>query len=81
MHYGQKAKEATQREWEHEYDSDKQVPKLQLTEEEINNVSSTITDEEIYHAANGLGEKGVAWDHMAHWVPKLLTRLTPEELV
>ena len=54
---------------------------MKLSHEEITNISRSINDEEIYHAANGLGEKGVAWDYLAHWVPKLLTRITPEELV
>ena len=40
-----------------------------------------MTDEEMFHATNGLGEKGIAWDFIAHWVPKLLTRITPQELV
>ena len=28
-----------------------------------------------------LKEKGTAWDYIAHWVPKMITRFTPEEII
>ena len=40
-----------------------------------------ITNEEIVEATNGLGEKGIASDLIAHWVPKLLVRFAPEAII
>ena len=40
-----------------------------------------MTDEEIANSAYGLGEKGVAWDYIAHWVPKLLVKFAPVEVI
>lgn len=47
-------------EWENEYDSNKQRQELALTDEEIQSISRSISDQDILDAANGLGEKGVA---------------------
>ena len=32
-------------------------------------------------AVNRLKQKGVAWDLIAHWVPKILVRFAPVEIV
>ena len=40
-----------------------------------------MTDQEIIDGVNGLGAKGVAWDYIAHWVPKMLIKFTPTEVI
>ena len=81
MNYGNKAKKETQREWEEEYQSSKNSKRMSLSDKEIKNIDEIITDDEILGAINHLKEKGVAWDYMSHWVPKLLIRFAPVEIV
>lgn len=40
-----------------------------------------LTDDDIHYSATRLKEKGTAWDYIAHWVPKMITRFTPMEIV
>ena len=48
-----------------------------MNDEQIANIQSIITDDDIHYSVMKLKEKGIAWDFISHWVPKLLIRFTP----
>ena len=52
-----------------------------MNDQQVANIQSTITDEDIHYSVTRLKEKGTAWDYIAHWVPKMITRFTPEEII
>jgi len=81
IHYGSKAKLQAQEEWEDEYLSRQHREVQRFSDEEIATIDKSITDEELVNAVNRLKQKGLAWDYIAHWVPKMLIRFAPVEIV
>jgi hypothetical protein len=76
--YGREAKQEAQREWEDEYQAKPRNKNQNISTDKI---METITDQEIYEAVHKVKKRGVAWDMIAHWIPKLMLQYTPQEII
>ena len=45
-----------------------------------NLIVETLTEEEICQAVYKIKKKGIAWDFITHWIPKLMTEYSPREI-